>query len=174
MGLNKKNSSENLNSTSGLEDETDQLHWTGNKSRIKPRVKDRFPIRSKSLPALKCIVKESLIKQTSVDTEGSGKIIIDERKKSSESDSNKKFLVRQCRVYRKQISDTSEETKRRAEWRTLQQHYYPEGGWGWLVLLAAVFSHALAHGAQLSLSNVIYGQFQRGKGIYIRCHFLYS
>ncbi|XP_049954757.1 monocarboxylate transporter 2-like [Schistocerca serialis cubense] len=29
---------------------------------------------------------------------------------------------------------------------TLQQHYYPEGGWGWLVVAAALAVHVLAHG----------------------------
>ncbi|CAG9822952.1 unnamed protein product [Phaedon cochleariae] len=29
---------------------------------------------------------------------------------------------------------------------TLKQHYYPEGGWGWVVLVCAVIVHVLAHG----------------------------
>ncbi|XP_050506821.1 monocarboxylate transporter 12-like isoform X1 [Diabrotica virgifera virgifera] len=29
---------------------------------------------------------------------------------------------------------------------TLKQHYYPEGGWGWVVLVCAVFVHILGHG----------------------------
>ncbi|KAJ3627505.1 hypothetical protein MTP99_014879 [Tenebrio molitor] len=29
---------------------------------------------------------------------------------------------------------------------TLKQHYYPEGGWGWVVLVAAVLVHVLSHG----------------------------
>lgn len=29
---------------------------------------------------------------------------------------------------------------------TLKQHYYPEGGWGWIVLWTAVLVHVLANG----------------------------
>ena len=29
---------------------------------------------------------------------------------------------------------------------TLKQHYYPEGGWGWVVLASSVFVQILAHG----------------------------
>lgn len=29
---------------------------------------------------------------------------------------------------------------------TLKQHYYPEGGWGWVVLVCAVLVHILSHG----------------------------
>lgn len=29
---------------------------------------------------------------------------------------------------------------------TLKQHYYPEGGWGWLILIAAIIAQVLAHG----------------------------
>lgn len=29
---------------------------------------------------------------------------------------------------------------------TIGRHYYPEGGWGWLVLIAAFLVHALSHG----------------------------
>ncbi|KAF6211659.1 hypothetical protein GE061_012172 [Apolygus lucorum] len=33
---------------------------------------------------------------------------------------------------------------------TLRQHYYPEGGWGWVVLAASVLVHLLSHGLQLA------------------------
>ncbi|XP_073969876.1 monocarboxylate transporter 10 isoform X2 [Rhodnius prolixus] len=33
---------------------------------------------------------------------------------------------------------------------TLRQHYYPEGGWGWLVLLTSVCVQILSHGLNLS------------------------
>lgn len=29
---------------------------------------------------------------------------------------------------------------------TLKQHYYPEGGWGWVVLVACMLVHVLSHG----------------------------
>ncbi|XP_013774627.1 monocarboxylate transporter 10-like [Limulus polyphemus] len=37
---------------------------------------------------------------------------------------------------------------------TIRQHYYPEGGWGWVVCACAVFVHGLTTGVQLS-----YGMF---------------
>lgn len=33
---------------------------------------------------------------------------------------------------------------------TLKQHYYPEGGWGWIVLIACVLVHILGNGIMLS------------------------
>ncbi|XP_058063354.1 uncharacterized protein LOC131213344 [Anopheles bellator] len=33
---------------------------------------------------------------------------------------------------------------------TLKQHYYPEGGWGWLVTYIGIVIHCIAHGLQLS------------------------
>lgn len=29
---------------------------------------------------------------------------------------------------------------------TMKQHYYPEGGWGWVVLVCAVLVHIVNHG----------------------------
>lgn len=33
---------------------------------------------------------------------------------------------------------------------TLYRHYYLEGGWGWVVIVASVLVHVLNHGLQLS------------------------
>ena len=33
---------------------------------------------------------------------------------------------------------------------TLKQHYYPEGGWGWLVIFIVVVVQVLNHGLQLA------------------------
>lgn len=33
---------------------------------------------------------------------------------------------------------------------TLKQHYYPEGGWGWVVAAVAVTAHLLTHGLHLA------------------------
>ena len=38
------------------------------------------------------------------------------------------------------------------DWRTLKQHYYPEGGWGWVVLLVAILTNLIAFGMQLCLA----------------------
>lgn len=35
--------------------------------------------------------------------------------------------------------------------RLLRRHYYPEGGWGWVVVTASVIVQALNHGLQLSV-----------------------
>lgn len=37
----------------------------------------------------------------------------------------------------------------------LWQHYYPEGGWGWVVVTVSVLVHVLTHGLQLSFAMLI-------------------
>lgn len=39
--------------------------------------------------------------------------------------------------------------------RFLCRHYYPEGGWGWVVAVCAVLVHVLNHGVQLSCSQLV-------------------
>ena len=34
----------------------------------------------------------------------------------------------------------------------MKQHYYPEGGWGWLVALASLLVNIIGHGVQMSLA----------------------
>ena len=38
------------------------------------------------------------------------------------------------------------------DWRTLKQHYYPEGGWGWVIILVCVLANIIAYGMQMSLA----------------------
>ncbi|KAG5870948.1 hypothetical protein JTB14_027123 [Gonioctena quinquepunctata] len=38
---------------------------------------------------------------------------------------------------------------------TLRRHYYPEGGWGWVVVVCAVLVHVLNHGVQLGCSQLV-------------------
>ena len=35
------------------------------------------------------------------------------------------------------------------------QHYYPEGGWGYLIIISALLVQILAHGVQLSMGMVM-------------------
>lgn len=46
---------------------------------------------------------------------------------------------------------------------TLKQHYYPEGGWGWVVLIAAVLVHILSHGL-LTSAGLFYIEIVRKFG----------
>ncbi|KAJ3665851.1 hypothetical protein Zmor_001318 [Zophobas morio] len=39
--------------------------------------------------------------------------------------------------------------------RLLCRHYYPEGGWGWIVATCAVLVHIVNHGFQLSCSQLV-------------------
>ena len=38
---------------------------------------------------------------------------------------------------------------------TIRQHYYPEGGWGYVVLCCASLVNILAHGLQMSFSVIL-------------------
>ncbi|XP_018560939.1 uncharacterized protein LOC108903299 [Anoplophora glabripennis] len=39
--------------------------------------------------------------------------------------------------------------------RLLCRHYYPEGGWGWVVAVCAVLVHIVNHGFQISCSQLV-------------------
>lgn len=49
---------------------------------------------------------------------------------------------------------------------TLSRHYYPEGGWGWVVLGCCVIVHVLNHGLQLSFGMLIVPINLRFKSVY--------
>ena len=36
--------------------------------------------------------------------------------------------------------------------RTLKQHYYPEGGWGWIIVLVTLCVQLISHGLQVNLA----------------------
>ena len=38
---------------------------------------------------------------------------------------------------------------------TIRQHYYPEGGWGFVVVIVAVIVQIITHGLQLSFGILI-------------------
>ena len=42
--------------------------------------------------------------------------------------------------------------KKVKELRTLKQHYYPEGGWGWVILLVTLCVQIISHGLQIALA----------------------
>ena len=48
--------------------------------------------------------------------------------------------------------DIEEKILRRREMAHLFQWYYPEGGWGWVILVCAFISQSLAHGLQLGFA----------------------
>ncbi|KAJ6637004.1 Monocarboxylate transporter 12, partial [Pseudolycoriella hygida] len=39
---------------------------------------------------------------------------------------------------------------------TLRQHYYPEGGWGWIVVIVALIVQSISHGLHLTLGIFIF------------------
>ena len=41
------------------------------------------------------------------------------------------------------------------ELRTLKQHYYPEGGWGWVIVLVTLCVQLISHGLQYALAMYI-------------------
>ena len=45
--------------------------------------------------------------------------------------------------------------KKIKELRTLKQHYYPEGGWGWVIVLVTLAVQVISHGLQLALAMFI-------------------
>ena len=49
----------------------------------------------------------------------------------------------------------SARTARKRRIAGIFQHYYPEGGWGYVILFCAFLSHALAHGLQFGLTVLI-------------------
>lgn len=38
---------------------------------------------------------------------------------------------------------------------TLRQHYYPEGGWGWLVLAVSFIVQCISHGLHMAIGILI-------------------
>ncbi|KAL9699588.1 hypothetical protein quinque_003029 [Culex quinquefasciatus] len=44
---------------------------------------------------------------------------------------------------------------------TIKQHYYPEGGWGWIVIVVGIMIHVLTHGLQTSAGVLIVAACRR-------------
>ena len=45
--------------------------------------------------------------------------------------------------------------KKMKELRTLKQHYYPEGGWGWVIVLVTLCVQLISHGLQFALAMYV-------------------
>ena len=45
--------------------------------------------------------------------------------------------------------------KKMKELRTLKQHYYPEGGWGWIIVIVTLCVQVISHGLQLGLAMYV-------------------
>ena len=45
--------------------------------------------------------------------------------------------------------------KKLKDLRTLKQHYYPEGGWGWVILTVSLCVQMLVHGMQFALAMYV-------------------
>ncbi|CAD6205067.1 GSCOCG00003127001-RA-CDS, partial [Cotesia congregata] len=39
--------------------------------------------------------------------------------------------------------------------KVVYSHYYPEGGWGWIIVLVGILAHLLSSGVQLSLAGLL-------------------
>lgn len=49
--------------------------------------------------------------------------------------------------------------KKLKDLRTLKQHYYPEGGWGWVIVLVTLTVHGLSHGTQYGIAMFTLSHF---------------
>ena len=55
----------------------------------------------------------------------------------------------------KLVTILNQSDKKMKELRTLKQHYYPEGGWGWVIVLVTLCVQLISHGLQYALAMYI-------------------
>ena len=55
------------------------------------------------------------------------------------------------------VTSVTTKRKRKEEMKqaTIRQHYYPEGGWGFVVVIVAIIVQIITHGLQLSFGILI-------------------
>lgn len=54
-----------------------------------------------------------------------------------------------------EVRQTAQRTAQLQARRFLCRHYYPEGGWGWIIAVCGLLVHILNHGVQLSCSQLV-------------------
>jgi len=59
------------------------------------------------------------------------------------------------------INTAKKKRQQEAKQATIRQHYYPEGGWGWVILLCSLTVQALSHGIQLSFGVLLLAIIRR-------------
>ena len=65
------------------------------------------------------------------------------------------------------VTSTNTRRKRKQEEQkqaTIRQHYYPEGGWGYVVVLVGFLVQAVAHGLQLAFGVLLIAVLRRFPG----------
>ena len=64
------------------------------------------------------------------------------------------------------VTSTTTKRKRKEEMKqaTIRQHYYPEGGWGFVVLIVAILVQIISHGLQLSFGILSLAIIRRWDG----------
>ena len=56
---------------------------------------------------------------------------------------------------------TKKKRKEELKQATIRQHYYPEGGWGYIVVIVAFLVQVIAHGFQMSIGILILAIIKR-------------
>lgn len=62
---------------------------------------------------------------------------------------------RHNRHYRQEPKNNSRVVTDLRQLMTLRQHYYPEGGWGWLITVIGLIMQMIAHGLHMSVGVVV-------------------
>ena len=64
-------------------------------------------------------------------------------------------IIAQKKVHVNSSTKAPQTDQKLRELRTLKQHYYPEGGWGWVILCVSSMVHILILGSQIVLASII-------------------